>query len=237
MSTTELSKFQEEMHEKERLHAETLEQNIHGDEPIYDGVCDINGYAEAPIKVMWVLKEPWEKREKDEALGGWYIWEPWTDASQMNPVWKTMMYVMYGINTGIAYSQMPSVNDKMLKMLKSSAYINISKLPGKTTSTSMRAPYEQWREILLEQIKGYKPDVIIFGNTYDGLFDKEDFAQKALWAEELSSPGIIEANVSEGTLLINAWHPSPMRVASHPNVTEEVYVDTIVKAVRGFKHI
>ena len=236
MNATELSKFQEEMHEKERVHAETLEQNVHSDEPIYDGVCDIKGYAEAPIKVMWVLKEPWEKREKDEVLGGWPIWEPWTDATQMNPVWKTMMYVMYGINTGTPYHQMPSVNDEMLKMLKSSAYINISKMPGKTTSTSMNAPYEQWREIILKQIEGYKPDVIIFGNTYDGLFDQEDFAKNAKWAEELSSPGFVEANVSEGTLLINAWHPSPMRVVSHPEVTEEVYVDTIVNAVRGFKH-
>lgn len=224
------------MHEKERVHAATLEQNVHGDEPIYDGVCDIKGYAEAPIKVMWVLKEPWEKRENHEALGGWPIWEPWSDPAKMNDMWKTMMHVMYGITTGVRSEQMPVVNDEMLGLLKSSVYININKMPSRPTSGKMKKSYEQWREILLEQIRGYNPDVIIFGNTYDGLFENEEFAMNSKSRQDLGIPGIVGAYISGKKLLVDAWHPSPLRICRKPDITDDVYVDSIVKAVRGYKN-
>lgn len=236
MTATELYEFQEKIHAKELSHAQSMGLCSSGDEPIYDGICDINGYLESPIKIMWILKEAWEKREGEEALGGWYIWEPWSNPAEMNSMWKTMMHVMYGITTGIQYEQMPVTNDEMLGLLKSCAYININKMPSRTTSGTMKKSYEQWREILLEQISGYNPDVIIFGNTYDGLFEKEEFAINSKSRQDLGIPGIVGAYISGERLLVDAWHPSPLRICSKPDITDDVYVDSIVKAVRGYKN-
>lgn len=230
-----LAKFQAEIHNKEYQNAKAnglCEDNI---EPIYDGICDINAYADSPIKTMWLLKEAWEKGENGmPGEGGWCIWEPWSNPVEMNDTWKTMMYVMYGIKTGVPYSQMPDVNDEMLNLLKASAYVNINKMPAHTTSKDMKPSYNLWRNIIMEQIENYNPDVIIFGNTFDGLFDKEDMAKKSLNIANIGTPGIVGAYLSNGKLLVDAWHPSSFRMASKPNITTEVYVNTIVKAVRGY---
>ena len=230
-----LDRFQEEMHAKMLLHAKKLGLCDDDAEPIYDGICNTSGYSESPIKVMWLLKEAWEIDENGQpGKGGWEIWEPWYNATEMNEMWRTMMYVMYGIATGTPYREMPVVDDDMLELLKSTAYININKMPGHTTSGSMKNAYNQWRDIILEQIKGYNPDVIIFGNTFEGLFEHENIALNSVTADGLGSPGIVGAYIGEGKLLVDVWHPSPFRKSSKPEITNEVYVDTIVKAVRGF---
>ena len=39
--------------------------------PIYDGVCDLDGYLSSKPKIMWILKEPNGQTEKGIEKGGW----------------------------------------------------------------------------------------------------------------------------------------------------------------------
>ena len=51
--TTDLNSFQKECHDKISVLAQTSTNS----EPIYDGIYDIDGYSNSPLKIMWILKE------------------------------------------------------------------------------------------------------------------------------------------------------------------------------------
>lgn len=71
MYAIELGKKQQEIwNEMEKLAKELGNSNR---SPIYDGVCDLDGYLSSMPKVMWILKEP-NGQEKDGIEdGGWSI--------------------------------------------------------------------------------------------------------------------------------------------------------------------
>ena len=55
---------------KSRYNAENIK-------PIYDGVCDLEGYLKSEIKVMWMLKEAYDDFDESGMPkgGGWEIYE------------------------------------------------------------------------------------------------------------------------------------------------------------------
>ena len=41
--------------------------------PITDGAIDATLYAKAPLKILWILKEPWENPDASGAVGDWSL--------------------------------------------------------------------------------------------------------------------------------------------------------------------
>ena len=49
------------------------ETNSEFHKPIFDGVVDESRFSAASIKILWVLKEPWEKLPNGIRGGGWSV--------------------------------------------------------------------------------------------------------------------------------------------------------------------
>lgn len=211
--TTDLNSFQKECHNK----ISVLAQTSINSEPIYDGIYDIDGYTNSPLKIMWILKEAYSIDENGNNThnGGWAIYDCWEDDAvnviKQNKTWSVMAQILYGITTGCQYNEMPPINDEMVKLLKASAYINVNKMPGETTTQKvLKNEYKIWKEILFEQINGYNPDVIIFGNTYnlfESDFEKENSPLKSVRVDNSYESIAPIYKTTNGKFLIDTFHP------------------------------
>lgn len=232
MKPTELEAKQKALSEKMNQRAKELGYD---DElaPIYDGVKDFNGYLDSKLKIMWVMKEPYDDQTEDGQLkgGGWEM----TDFTLKLPMFRTMAKIVYGIVNEKYFDEIPEPDEEMLKLLQTTAYINICKMPGHTTSnpTDLKNKMQDWQDILQEQLETYSPDVIILGNTYENLMEGHLGDDPTTdWVGEASDPGRTAVyKTKSAQLIIDAFHPSPMRKCSHSEITDEVYINSIIKGV------
>lgn len=225
MNVEELKLKQEEMHELIKKHAEELGLSNDKTKPILDGVYDESAYLDAPLRIMWIMKEAYD--DKDEygnvCGGGWNIFDIIDDNKPFPKSWSNIIYTTYGIFMGLnkidmyTISQEPSMKDVMTKI----AYINLNKMPAHKTSsdTLLEESYQQWQKILFAQIELYKPEVIIFGNTFK--FFKEDLIGKDDLQPQFDNVGInSQLYIKDGIKMIDAYHPAAIGVSS--------YVDSII---------
>ena len=65
-----------------------------------------------------------------------------------------------------AYKLLPE-SENSLEAFKSIAYINIKKIPGSVRSfqNEIKKAYNDYKDLLIEQIETYNPKIIICGNT------------------------------------------------------------------------
>jgi hypothetical protein len=210
MDAKELNKRQQEIWKEMEKLAKELENGNRL--PIYDGVCDLDGYLSSKPKIMWILKEPNGQTEKGIEKGGWAIpEESFTNLEETagQPTWQVMIYVMYGYQNGLKYDDMDYIHNKieMAKVMQSIAYLNVSKMPGynKSVKSNIEQRYTQWKPILNKQIETYAPNLIIFGNTFDHF--KNDFKIRGL--EKIGNiPGWIDVYKSGQLIILDAYHPS-----------------------------
>ena len=230
-----LEAFQEEIHKEITNVAKDkglLNENCH---PIYDGISNIEGYVTSHPKVMWILKEAWGKRDENGMMhgGGNEIWECWTPGHFNTPTWLPMIYMIYGIRKGIErveYCDMPYADMNMVDLLKKTAYINLSKMPGDTTSGNMKAEYKLWRDIVLKQVEVYNPDIIIFCGTFEVV--KSDFVDPdtVILAKTPTDEIAHIYRDSHGRILVNALHPAQRRIP------RDYYIDEIVDQLRDINN-
>ncbi|MBR2234868.1 MAG: hypothetical protein IKH37_08575 [Prevotella sp.] len=98
----------------------------------------------------------------------------------------------------------------------------MSKMPGYTQSDSEKIwwAYTNWRDILLEQIKMYKPQIIIFGYTFE-LF-KNDLI--GLDTEPIyRDDDFIHVYEKDGMKLLDVYHPNQRKIS------RGLYIDSIIK--------
>lgn len=216
MNEKELTKRQTEMHDKIFNHAK--ENNLIKQKPllmpIYDGVADIKAYISSNPKIMWILKEPYDDfTSTGKARGGdWYFTEHFknTNVWKDQDMWKLMIQINYAIRNNLKWKELDYIenNAEMAEELKKTAYINISKMPANTISPNdhIRTCYTIWKKILFEQIDIYKPDVIIFGYTFQ--FFKEDFKITDKAIPTISGQWNADVYKKDNMILIDAFHPS-----------------------------
>lgn len=207
-------------------------------EPIYDGVCNIKRYLDSPIRVMWILKEPYDDfDEKGKPCGGgWDIFADWENDNELRRVtsnrsWQPIMYVLRTIYEDSRWNDIDWIRDDRetyRNYLTSCAYINISKMPAQTFSGDMSQLYSKWSDILKLQILAYSPDVIIFGNTFQ-YFTEESFVIKAKECKGIDGiTGIqkISYGGKDNIILIDAYHPN------QKTITRQEYVDSIIESIK-----
>ena len=214
--------------------AKVLGLSNNGLEPLPDGVSNIEGYCQSSPRIMWILKQPYDDiKEGKPSGGGWEVYGAFknSDAST-NMTWQPIVYSLVGIREHKQYNDMPYIRDDklMLEVLKDIAYINVNKMPGyKTTpDAELTEAYEQWKDIIEEQIGLYDPQVICFANTM-WLF-KEDWGIDE-HTEHESIPLGNDKNMfvyhKDSRLCLDTYHPA-QRI-----VPREKYVDAIIKAVNS----
>ncbi len=197
--------------------------------PITDGVADAEAYMSSNPKVMWVLKEPYDEFDGDQpGGGGWSIVDGCFAKIEQKPIaltWYNIIYVMYGLRNGQIGDRIPSINNDrtMANVLKEIAYINVSKMPNRTSTkdSDLWRFYVTWKDILWKQIDLYDPDIIIFGATF-GLF-QNDFNQNG---------GLRMVNDSG----IWSWKNKLLLSAYHPQRKGKDYVDNLIDIINKFYH-
>ena len=214
--------------------AEKLELSNDGLEPLPDGVADIEGYCKSSPRIMWILKQPYDDMKDGKPFGGgWEVYGAFNnDDAFKNTTWQPIIYSLFGIRNHKLYgdSDVPYIHDdkSMVDLLKDIAYINIDKMPGyRTTSDAELAEaYEQWKDIVEEQIRLYDPQVICFANTM-WLFKKDWGIDEHTKHESipLGNDKYMFVYRKDGRLCLDTYHPA-QRV-----VPRENYVDAIIKVV------
>lgn len=201
---------------------------------ISDGIVNCNFYYNSQIKILWILKEPYDI--DNDGAGGWSITEKlncsiedYKELGGLKSTWYPIAYINYSIaNNFLSFDEMDNIVNKpeMLNSLKNMAFINIQKFAAGTTTNmiDIKNAYNQHKHILLKQIETYNPDVLIFAGNTISLFETD------LCLIE-SKSGYDEYNywVKNKQLFINANHPA------YPKKEEdkENYVDDIVRIVKN----
>lgn len=217
--------------EKE-INAELLaraEAKHSGIRPITDGVVDEAQFLSRSPKTLWILKEPWE----NGGSGGWSVTKeliPKHIAENTICTDKTygpMAYVSFSVfNKFLSYADMRATNNsfKIGESLKNIAYINVSKLPGKSKSVRSRIAehYLTNRSILMKQILAINPDIVIGGSTLTLFLDDLGLAK-----EEFKPVGSLKFCIKKQRLYIDAFHPAQWAQAKPAD-----YVDEIVSAIK-----
>jgi hypothetical protein len=199
-------------------------------EPIFDGIVSEGDYLNSDIKILWILKEPnssgedgsWDMRLhiknnlKTEAgiLKGW------------SATFKKIIHVTNGILNNLSWNDElshPSYKPEVIDELKKIAYINIKKTGGGAVAISneIQEYYNYSKNLLFNQIRELKPNIIIFGGTYK-------FFHADLELENFDDFGSCTALFQNNTLYINAYHPMY-------TIKEEIYFNDIIKAVNKYK--
>lgn len=196
--------------------------------PIYDGVADTDAYLLSNPKVMWVLKEPYDEVDEDGKPygGGWSIVDDCfakIEEKSVSLSWYNIIYVMQGIRKGLKWNEIDNVSDdhSLANILKEIAYINVSKMPNRSTTkqSDLWFFYNLWHNILWKQIYLYSPDIIIFGNTFH-LF-KDDFNRSGD-LKEIADSGVW------------SWNKKLLIAAYHPQRKGEDYVNNIIDIINKY---
>ena len=238
MTIKELQKNQRKMHAK--IYQCAQKQGLIKEnpplEPICDGAADIEGYLSSNPKIMWLLKEPYDDftvKGKPKG-GGWPLTTHLRKSNiwQDDAMWKLMIQITYAIHNDLNWEELDYISDnpEMKNELSKIAYINLSKMPYDTESsdTHLWECYRIWKDILLEQIQLYTPDIIIFGNTFK--FFQEDLQITEKPIRTVSGQWNTNAYKKNNMILIDAYHPS--RKGGEDGGCD--YATSIIKAVRKF---
>lgn len=206
------------------VYQELVEKGIYDSNkvaPIKDGVTDIAGYLDpvnAP-RIMWLLKEPWDKVIDGEPYGGGFdMTEVQKDLSFINNIsysQKRIIYSMQCIRThgNEMYNDM-SWYYEMPQHLTNIAYVNLSKMPGYPTTDSLLTERAiPWKEIVKKQIALYEPDIIISANIIQTIKELGFFSNLEFKDNE---QGLVDVYITEnGKLLFDVYHPSYFAVKTN----------------------
>ncbi|MBS1580250.1 MAG: hypothetical protein JST29_11470 [Bacteroidetes bacterium] len=215
---------------------------------IYDGVINVDEYIKPrPNRILWILKEPygWDKgysylKNLDEkrAIG---------ENREAYQTFDPIIYVSYGIlNSYMKYDTMIKLdlNKELSKVLRKIAIIQVNKMPRYTTFEKKRAEknirtdmndlkkcYDDNKHILHEQIKVYRPDIVIGANTLQFFKNDKDFNKDIINLKIDGEQRNIGHFKRGNTLFIKTYHPSSQRKNSKKYID---YIDNIITRVEQF---
>jgi hypothetical protein len=242
MTSSTLLTAQAALHAHIQSHAIDLGYDPAKVEPIYDGVVDAEAYLATKPRIMWILKEPYDDLDAEgmPAGGGWTMFKDFGEGDTLakavnrNAALRNVTYASHAILNGISsYAKLPWITDAPMayeKTIRSIAYANISKMPGRTTTSDARLweLYSDWKEILFRQIDLYAPDVIIVCGTATLECMRQDLGL------DLSKP---KRTVRRGNSVvdIHEWRGRRIVWAPHPaaRIPPEDWVDSVVEAAKG----
>ncbi len=216
MNVLQLRHFQKQL---ETIINDTAIKNdllVNGYKPLYDGLSCIEEYCKSELKILWILKEAYDKNYN----GGWSITEvlfkeyPY-DTKIKNRTHQKMAYLSYGILNKCKYEDIDylSSNPCVGEVLHKIAYINLNKMPANTFTNdgTLWGKYSIWKDVLWSQINNYNPNVIIFGNTFR--YFKDDFFKDGIiecdynYTNRISTKTRANIYNWNKTVLIDTNHP------------------------------
>jgi hypothetical protein len=197
--------------------------------PIYDGIVDPEQYVSSSPRVLWILKEPYDAGDARKG-GGWSLTQllkEETNRMSRGRAFQPICYINCGIWTGVhAWDEMPWLRDceEMRHSLRKIAFINVSKLPGLKMSpwARIREAYHQHRDVILDQIRTYSPNIIFACDPHANLILKDLGFSESQWKWFASAASI---QVSSEQRLVWVGHPSS-RTKRAPYVNDAINAAT-----------
>jgi len=202
---------------------------------VLDGIIDIDQYKKTPNRILWILKEGNESGGKDgncrdhrdfhKNVACYY--KGWKST------YKNLIGVTYGILNNTSYKDLPIVNDDATlngeNILEKIALININKNGGNSQAkhTIIEGNYTKHKEVLLKQIEGVEPDIIInccrVRRLFDDLIRVYDLEKKQYDSRPEFNYSVEYAENSK-KLLINYWHPgSHIKSQAYQKIILDIY--------------
>ena len=197
---------------------------------VYDGIINIEEYKKTPVKILWILKEGNEnivQNERDHRdfhknIANYY--------SCWKCTYKNIILVTYGILHNLEYKDLPVLNDhttiKDENVLEKISLINVNKNGGCAIANSsvIEENYTKHKDILLQQIEGISPEVIINCSRVNRLFNdvcKVYNLEKQYYDFRPEFDYVVDYAKNSEKLLINYWHPGA-------HMTDESYQKQIL---------
>lgn len=227
LSSVDIEKFRKQNLELNLEIAKALSQPEQKRLVIEDGVFDYEGYLKSKIKILWIMKEPY-----DTSGGGWHISDIYNNLAfgAARTTWYPIINVSHSILNGFqAWDKIQKIsknNKTTASVLSHVAYINVQKLPSetreKTKNSVIHAAFndKERKAFFDRQFSLLNPDIIIGANTLWMMF--EHFGLKG---EFLKSKPTDNSYIVKDKLFINADHP-----ASRSN--KEIYFNNIITAAK-----
>lgn len=213
--------------------------------PIFDGIGNFEEYLQSEIKLAVLLKESYDEldSEGNPCGGGWSLprdcfmseEQKWTVRT-----WQRIIYLVYALRNNLKYNEMDYIRDdlSMGNVLRSIAWINLSKMPGKSRSYySYIVKFKTyWKDIVKKQLECYSPDVIICGGVFDAckneLFPEAELLEVIpINDNEKTNLKDIAIYKSSKTLIFDVSHPGRIGVK---NVNIGKYIDLIIEYIRKY---
>lgn len=202
--------------------------------PIKDGLFSPEAYLKSDLKLMWILKEPYDDFNEDGTPcgGGWSITKDFfkkpMEFANSSKTATMVTCATYGILNNKQWSNIDYLSNdpSIAEALKQIAYINLSKMPAKKTSSDsdLWDKITYWKPIILDQINLYDPEVIIFGNTLP-------FIKVELFGNEIPYKdynGLVYAYHHKNKLYLWAYHPGAL-------IKQKDYYNSLLQAISDWK--
>lgn len=201
---------------------------------VNDGIIDVEKYLEAPVKILWVLKEAHSTDDSisdmREAIAT--LREGNTIAPGWGKTFKPIVYSIYGAFNDMNWLDIPDINGnpEVLDCIKSTAYINVKKYAGGAQAIDKEVSnfYNEYSDLLNEQIDIINPDVIIFGGTMK-YFNAESFLRYGNKTFNDESESHLQKYLYGNKLLLSTLHPN------NRSVTQQKYCDSIIQVINEWK--
>jgi len=192
---------------------------------IRDGVAFPEKYLSSKTKILWILKESYEKNKVYFwHSGGIETYNPETikiirkSGGTLRMVSLITFALLHKMNFQRAKEVIIANEYDLIDAVQRVAWLNLGKIAAKNTSANdLTYLYETWKEILDMQIKLYKPDIIICGNTMQYFSNDKEYNFNLPKERKQILKSIIP-NENEkycyypleerGNLYINIHHPS-----------------------------
>jgi hypothetical protein len=199
---------------------------------VLDGCVDEETYLTSPVKIMWILKEPYGNRDGTMHLAKTYLGKRGIEGDFGNArnTWYPVVYCTYGMLKNTTWDKIPDAgsDSSVCKILKNITVINLKKIPGGKRTPNyepIKTAYNSYADLFKEQIELYQPQVIIGGNTLFML--KNNFGLSDLPVlGDVDCPYYIDA---EHRLWIDAYHPGQSKIK------RKRYFDLILTAFNAWQ--
>lgn len=192
---------------------------------VRDGIVNVEAYLNAPVKVLWILKEVNSSDNSLDDMRNALIELNANDSNRIDKgwgsTWAPVAYTTYGIFNRMSWKEIPDIYDnasEVLKFMPSIAQINIKKYAGGATANDKEIQdfYKKYKDLLHEQIELINPDVLIFCGTFKyfnpAYFDGKEEIQERIYKYK-------------NKLLIDTYHPN------NKSVTQQNFCDFIINTV------
>ncbi len=143
---------------------------------VKDGIINKDEFQDAPIKILWVLKEPYAKEGEVEYLYGEgylkFFREYEKHSTLAHQTVHKIIYASYAILNNKEWEDIPRIKDNanVIKILNKIAIINIKKVPKIISETSNKTSRKEEimdhfiknLEYIKKQITDINPNVVIW---------------------------------------------------------------------------